>query len=580
MCSISFRLLVIILSGALCTALLASPDDKAPSPDPLFDWAMITNTPLEAKTLSSHAEDALTIETIEYTCCYQNGTPVRISGILAYPKGGIRLPAVFWSQSGLQNADDYFPKLFARKGYFCLNITFQQDPSILYKSFDTKHPREANFTQLAVQQLRAITYLCQRPEVDKDRIGIGGASYGGFFATLLAGADPRIKAGFSYFAGGNQELGTNLRQFDQMASPLDVTIWNKTIDPAWRLKHRKVPFLWCASANDHWFHLPSVIKTYEQSIGEKRLAIVPGWQQAFPENIDMQLIDWLDIWLARTRKPYNKASVLQVQNEQGRLRAYWNWTGPNKVMEAELVVSYGATLPWHGWIQRHHEVLPASIQDSSAMADIPVPRSNMEIFCYGNITDDKRVVISTPPMTVIPAALGITANAGDVKINCFPIGDFETNDISLIQRSSWACGTVDTTEKYHGEQSISINPKMSLTFPLWHVPGRSHTLRLFLKAGAKEYVTVTVKGVPPQNWSCPVVNTLRRSVELTPQIYTNQMPMYTLIDSVDTQWREYKLACPFKNIAVEGYTLTIAIDKNGTAPVWIDWVRFEPEWTP
>jgi dienelactone hydrolase len=577
--SIFFRLLVVILSGALSTPLLASPDAKTLPTDQLFDWGMITNTPLEAITLLSRDEDSLTIETIEYTYCYRNGKPIRISGILAYPKGGIRLPAVFWSQSGLQNADEYFPKLFARKGYFCLNINLLQDPS-LHKSFDAKHPREANFTQLAVQQLRAITYLWQRPEVDKERIGIGGASYGGFFATLLAGADPRIKAGFSYFAGGNQELGTNLRQFDEMASLSDVTIWNTTIDPAWRLKRRSVPFLWCASANDHWFQLPSVVKTYEQSIGEKRLAIVPGWQQAFPENIDTELIDWLDIWLARTRKPYNMPSALQVLNEQGRLRAHWNWTGPNKVIKAELIVSYGATLPWHGWIQRHHEVLPASIQDSSAMADIPVPRSNMAIYCYGNITDDKQVVISTPPLTVIPASFGITANAADMKINCFPIGDFETNDISLIQRSSWACGTVDMAEKYHGEQSLFISPKMSLTFPLWHVPGRSHNLHLFLKAGAKEYVNITVKGVPPQNWNCPVVNDLRRSVEPTPQIYTNQMPVYSLIDSVDTQWREYSLTCPVKKIAVEGYTLTIAIHKNGTAPVWIDWVRFEPVWIP
>src|SRR5436190_1717180 len=84
---------------------------------------------------------------------------------------------------------------------------------------DAKDPKNANLTRLAVDQMRGITYLTTRAEVDKDRIGVGGSSYGGFFATLIAGADPRVKAGMSYFAAGNQRLGTNLPGFTTMKSP-------------------------------------------------------------------------------------------------------------------------------------------------------------------------------------------------------------------------------------------------------------------------------------------------------------------------------------------------------------------------
>ncbi|NQU10981.1 dienelactone hydrolase family protein [bacterium] len=570
---------LLLATAVWITSATAVHADQAAFPaDPLFDWPAILNDPLDAKILKSEEADGIVREEFEYTSQVKDGQPERVFGILCYPKGGTNLPAMFWSQSGMYDANDYFPKIFAKKGYFCLNVTLPHNLRNSFAVFDTQNPRQANLTRLAVDQLRAITYMTTRSEVDKDRIGVGGSSYGGFYATFLAGVDPRLKAGFSFFGAGRHELGTNLPQFDQMPSREALAVWNKTIDPAWRLTKRPVPFLWCAAANDNWFHLPAVVATYEGSIGDKRLAILPHWQHGFPPNVDQQLVDWLDTCLTKTRKPYNQAGALTIKKAGRRLRASWSWTGENAVTNAALVVAYGPSSPWHGWVQRHHQIFPATIAGQTAAAEIPVPQQGLELYVYGNITDDQGVVISTVPVPANPKALGVGRTAPKLVLNCFPIGEFEPADVHFFQAHGWPCAPADTAEKHGGAQSLRLEPGKPFTMQLWHIPRQGHTLRLWLKAGAPTAVEIAVNGIPPQNWKYPLVDQLRRAASATAQPVAETPAKFTQQTKAEPNWREFALDCPFDGNAVEGYTLTVTVPKDAPGPAWLDSVRFQPVW--
>lgn len=566
------------LAALLAAILAALPALHAGPVDPLFDFDAIANEPLDAVTLSTTESDGIVIERFEFTSATRTGAPDRVSGILAYPKGAARLPAVFWSQAGMSAANDYFPKVFAKKGYACLNITLPHPIRNSQAPFDTRNPREANLTRLAIDQMRAITYLASRPEADPDRIGIGGSSYGGFFASLIAGADPRIKAGFAFFAGGRHDLGTNLPQFTGMKTADDVEIWLATIDPAWRLARHPVPFLWAASANDNWFHLPAVAATFEQAAGDCRLAIMPRWQHGFPEHVDAQLVDWLDIWLAGTRTPYNKPGALRVYQEDGRLMASWDWTGDNPVAKAELVVSYGPVRPWHGWVQRHHEAYPARIEGSTATADVPVPRTDLELYVYGNITDANGVVMSTLPLAVNPAALGVAAPAPMSPVNCFPIGGFEPEDITFLKMHGFPAGTPDSARPHAGTQSLRFDPGTKLRLQLWHVPSRNHRLSLHASGDAGAALHVKVDGLPPQNWKSSAVDLLRRRANPHPDALPTDLPAFTLAATPAPSWTPLALPCPLDERPVEGYTLTLSVPADAPGPVWVDTIRFEPDW--
>jgi dienelactone hydrolase len=562
--------------------------------DPLFDFKQIIEEPLDAKVLAPVAgdtvageKDGIVVERVEYTSMVRDGQPDRVEGIISYPKGGRNLPAIFWSQGGMAAASDVFPRIFAGKGYVCLNITLNHKLRHAFGRFDTGDPKNANLTRLTIDQLRGITYLAQRPEVDKDRIGVGGASYGGFFSTLIAGADPRVKAGMSFFAGGHHELGTNLPQFTALETADDIAVWKKTIDPAWRLSRKSIPFIWGIPSNDNWFNLPAVVKTYEESRGDKRAIIWPQWQHGFPPQVDNALIDWFDIYLKHTRKPYNQAGPLQVRNDNGRLIANWTWSGDNPVKKAELIVAYGPSIPWHGWVYRHHAIFPATVVNNSASTEIPLPEKDLEAYVYGNITDDHDVTISTVPVAIKPAQLGITkATAPQLTVNGAFYGDFEPAGMTFLQGCLGITIPVDTQVKHSGAQSLRIEATASRReaneqLKLGFIPEHSHVLKLWLRSNGAATARITVTAPPPANWKSKVVDLPRREAEAAAGVESKDTPLKAQEFSADvevgTDWKQYTLPVPYDGTPVEGYNLSVR--PAGTAPtIWMDDVTFEPVW--
>lgn len=586
-------------------AWMSSISKAGDAADPIFNFKAICNDPLDAKMLKSrewtpaaNPNDPLeskvypastvktvVIEEIEYTAEILSGKPVRIFGILAYPKGGTNLPAIYWSQGGMYAAGPYWPQVWAAKGYFCLNVTLPHD---VYNSFDrfaTENPADGNLTHLAVVQMRGITYLTQRREVDAQRIGIGGSSYGGFFATLISGADPRVKAGMTFFTSGNHQLGTNYPQFNRLRTTDEVGIWMGTIDPAWRLKRRAVPMLFAVAANDHWMHLPAACKTFEDSIGDKRLAIVPNWYHAFPANVDQELVDWFDVYLAKTRKPYNLPSAIRVTKTDGRLMAQWSWTGDNPVRKAELIVAYGRTRPWHdGWLFRFHHAVAARVEGSTAAAEVPLPEEGLESLVYGNLTDDNDVLVSTLPLALRPEDVqGVKATP--LRLNTALVSDFSPEEMTFVSRHGESvAGKIDQAEKQTGAQSLRVDPapkspQPTVAMKLGHIPGHSHRLSLWLKASQPLQVKISVKSDAPANWASPIVDRLRRQYPDSPTIAGADIRpvIYSMEAAAGPQWREFTLECPLDATPVEGYRLLVTATA-GNATYWIDSIRFEPQW--
>jgi dienelactone hydrolase len=562
--------------------------------DPIFDLKKIQTEPLEVKSIKPPVEkDGLIIEHLEYTSQLHQGQPIRVKGILAYPKGAKKKPAVFFSMPGMAPASEYWSSVFAKKGYVCMTVTLPTGalPDVIVNG---RHLQDQNLTNFAISQLRAITLLSKRPEVDPNRIGIGGSSYGGFFATLIAGADPRIKAGMSFFAGGNHHLGTNLPQFGGLKNLEEAKLWQTTVDPAWRLKHRKVPFLWAVAANDHWFHFPALVQTYKDSIGEKRLAIAPHWAHAFDENMDRQLLDWFEIYLARGDDkggpkpiaPYLKVGALEVKNEGGKLVAEWGWSGKRKAERATLVVSYGHNSPWHGWIHRLHSVFPASVTGETARAEIPVPEKGLSAVVYGNVFDTEKMVTSTVPMSVDPSALGIEKATGKPMLNGYPIGAFSDEDWSHLVRTGISFGKPDRDVHHSEPQSIRMAPSApkqphpTALMKLLNVPEHDHQLSLWLRSDGPAEIQIEVKATPPAHWGRPVVDAVRKNLDnnALPAPTKDSIPLYKMTVSCNSKWQQFQLKCPDSEAPIEGYNLSVMQSPKTRKAYWIDDVAFRPVW--
>ena len=585
------RFLTVFLLTAVSAAFSCAAGG-AQTLEPPFDLEAIRNDPLEAETTRREVTDGIVIEHVEFNGDRDlDGNFIRLEGILSYPEGGEDLPGLLWCQGGMGDASTYFPTLFARKGYFCLHISLAKKAWNAYGKFNADEPQNANLVRFGVEQMRGVTYIASRREVNPDKLGVCGASYGGLFSTFVAGTDPRIKAGMSFFAAGNHHLGSNLPQFTKLESPEEIEVFKRSFDPATYIRQRNIPFIWGLPTNDNWFYFPAVVETFRQKPGEKRIAIIPHWVHGFPPELDQQLFDWFDVYLKGTRAPYLKPGDLKLTTRKDgdlkRLYAEWSWSGKPEAERAELVVSYGRVLPWHGWRGRYYHTVLARIEGQTARTEIPVPDPDLPMIVFGNVFDGNDVRISTDPVEATPGGLGITKKTGQPVTNGCPRGRFEPEDTFILKGTAQAFGRVDDTTAHSGRQSIALDPPAGgkkrrgseVHLKLFNVYERDHRLSLWLKAERTMTVDVRVRGIFPANWNTPAVRAILATMSGAADAPDeDELPVFSRAAELGPEWKQFTVDVPHTGVAVEGYELTADRRTGEKGVYWIDDVRFWTQW--
>lgn len=146
---------------------------------------------------------------------------LRIAGDLFSPEGlenGSQRPAVVVVQGFTHTKEARHPQceFFSRAGYVTLCIDF--------RCFGASEgePREQLFPLWEVEDVRnAISYLQTRPEVDADRIGIWGTSFGGGIVLGVGAFDRRAKVVISENALDGRRWVRAIRTTEQWEELLD-----------------------------------------------------------------------------------------------------------------------------------------------------------------------------------------------------------------------------------------------------------------------------------------------------------------------------------------------------------------------
>lgn len=167
---------------------------------------MPERTPLHAVVTRTLDYPDFSVELVHF----QSRPHLYVAGNLYRPRRsepGKRLPAVFYvcghagmGRNGNKTAFQDFGIWFARHGYVCLAIDSLQLGEIEAIHHGTyKYERwwwhSRGYTPAGVEcwnGIRALDYLCDRPDVDPKRIAVTGASGGGAASFWIAAADERI----------------------------------------------------------------------------------------------------------------------------------------------------------------------------------------------------------------------------------------------------------------------------------------------------------------------------------------------------------------------------------------------------
>ena len=475
--------------------------------DPVFDVRAILAPPLDARVLESKEADGIVTEHVMFYSHTDGEKRVEIFGIFSYPKGERSLPAFVWNQSGLAQASDYFPTLGAKRGYAALCIDF---PIAGYRSTGgypingglalPDDPRQAPIYHGAVALLRAVSYLESREQVDASRIGMAGSSWGGFYTTMMAGVDKRLKVASSMFGCGALHLGNAWWDGGGPDAGPDAATrerWRTTLDPAWRLPNSNVPIGWFTGANEWFYRMPGLMKSYEMAGAPKHLSLEPNWDHGLPSAIDEQVFAWLDVHLKGERAflELRKWDVAKLPTDATQtdgptqVQAAWLFSGPRKIASSEIHYSYGEPGSWSSrfWITE-----PATRDGLGFTAT--VTQRQMPCLVYASVIDEQGFRYSTPIHEIDPRQPGEHPETALVYNSVSQWGDFETEHVDYLQRMAYMRPVV-SDDAHTGEQSAELKPGKHVLGPVLYTPGVAHRFTAYLKADQPSEVTVKLVGL-------------------------------------------------------------------------------------
>ncbi len=185
----------------------------------LYDVPMTgERPPLNVKKVGTIRKEGYKIEKIYYESLPDLYVPANL-----YVPDGITdpVPAILYVCGHARNQKVYYQGLarkFAQLGFVCLIIETIQWGEVLGEHWGANqrgwfHWYSRGYTPGGVELwngIRGLDLLSQLPEVDKERLGVTGASGGGSQSWYLAAADPRIKAAAP--AAGGETLEAEIQQ--------------------------------------------------------------------------------------------------------------------------------------------------------------------------------------------------------------------------------------------------------------------------------------------------------------------------------------------------------------------------------
>ena len=210
------------------------------------------------------------------------GKPTRVFAYYGIPKHkpGEKVPAMVLVHGGGGSAFHRWVKFWNSKGYAAISMdTCGSVSGNVVGSEQRKHFRHAwagpagwgSFWSMGdadedqwvyhavAAVVRANSFLRSLPDVDPERIGVTGVSWGGFLTCIAASIDDRFRfAAPVYGCGANFVKSPAWKKNVKILGEANVPKWKERWDPINYLPQSKVPTHWLDGSNDPWFSLPSV----------------------------------------------------------------------------------------------------------------------------------------------------------------------------------------------------------------------------------------------------------------------------------------------------------------------------------
>ncbi len=367
---------------------------------PMWDMQQLSQPPKWTPFLRPKIEG---VKAVSFQGLPFEGHPTRVFAWLGIPKvePGQKVPGMVLVHGGGGTAFEEWVRLWVGRGYAAIAMDTcgcvpvgnyghwtrdeQGGPSGWGGWEQINWPRTNQWAYHAVADaILAHSLLRSLPEVDPDRTGVTGISWGGYLTCILAGVDHRFKlavpvygCGFTDehgFAGSVAALG-----------PEGAARWMRWWDPSSYLGDATMPVLWVTGSNDFAYTMNALQKSYRLPRGPRTLCVrlrMPHGHGGPGEN-PKEIGVFADAVL-------RGGTPLATVTGQGRHdRKVWaTFRSREPVVKAEL----NFTKATGRWQDRLWESTPAEISpEHKVTATLP---EGTTVY-YFNLVDDRDCVVST-----------------------------------------------------------------------------------------------------------------------------------------------------------------------------------------
>jgi dienelactone hydrolase len=369
---------IIGISCLAASVATAQPTEK------LWDMSALTSPPEVFDSPEIQSSDPR-IRALFFEGAPYRGKETRIFAWLGTPetKPGEKVPGIVLLHGGGGTAFESWVKLWVDRGYTAIAIDHFGTLPVPEK----ENPRPRNpdggppggsktFSQLGeplrdqwpyqaiTAAILAHSLLLAQPEVDAQRTGVTGISWGGYLTCLLAGLDDRLKFAVPVYGCGHYEETTFAGPLQKL--PADQSaLWYAQWDAKNYIPAIGIPTLWINGPNDKFFWPPAWQKSHRQMPAALRaVSLRLGMKHGSPPAGDPPEVAAFADRVVRGGPGFAKATTTWREGDE----LVVDFESPRPLSKADLVYTADTESPWE---ERVWESTPAEIAGASVRAVLP-----------------------------------------------------------------------------------------------------------------------------------------------------------------------------------------------------------------
>jgi dienelactone hydrolase len=348
------------------------------------------------------------VREVRYAAEPYRGRPTRVFAYYGRPEGTGPFPAMLLVHGGGGQAFAEWAELWAKRGYVALAMDLAgngpggkpqtdggppQDDGAKFFAIENAPLEDTWPYQAVAAVLRGHACLMAQGEVDRDRIGITGISWGGYLTCIVAGIDDRLKVAVPVYGCGF--LGDNSHWleagvFDKLTADARRR-WLENFDPSQYLAGIGCPTMFVNGTNDFAYPLDSYQKSYHLVKSPRTLCITVNMPHGHSQGWAPQEIGAFVDSVLKDGPPLARLSPIQTTDTAAAV----SFEASVPLSKAELHF----TTDIARWQDRQWKTTAAHIDAASGKiaAELPADRP---LVCFVTATDQRGLTVSSEHLTL------------------------------------------------------------------------------------------------------------------------------------------------------------------------------------